>query len=91
MRTPSLDAGIAAAYLCPVAARRCPSCKKAIDERNGSSAFQPFCSERCRSADLSNWLNAAYRISAPVEEEDLDSGLPEGVPRDGSSSDDPVN
>jgi endogenous inhibitor of DNA gyrase (YacG/DUF329 family) len=33
---------------------------------------RPFCSERCRSIDLGSWLDGAYRISAPVSEEDLD-------------------
>jgi endogenous inhibitor of DNA gyrase (YacG/DUF329 family) len=48
----------------------------------------PFCSERCRSIDLGNWLDASYRISAPIEEEDLD----EGLPTDGESmTKDPVN
>jgi uncharacterized protein len=37
--------------------------------------FRPFCSERCRSADLGKWLQGGYRISAPVSEEDLDQGV----------------
>ncbi|HVR61646.1 MAG TPA: DNA gyrase inhibitor YacG [Polyangia bacterium] len=72
-----------------MATRKCPTCRKSIDESTGGRAFHPFCSERCRSADLSNWLNAAYRISVPVEEDEMDSGLPEGMPRGGSSSRDP--
>ena len=43
-------------------------------------SFRPFCSERCRLADLGKWLDGGYRISAPVSEEDLDQGL---VPDDG--------
>ena len=35
---------------------------------------RPFCSERCKSIDLGSWLEGSYRISRPVEEEDLDSG-----------------
>ena len=38
-------------------------------------SFRPFCSQRCRSADLGKWLDGGYRISAPVSEEDLDQGL----------------
>jgi len=38
-------------------------------------AFRPFCSERCRAADLSKWLDGGYRISSPVAEEDLDQGV----------------
>mgnify|MGYP002402952404 CR=1 FL=1 len=52
----------------------CPTCRGPAEWED--NPFRPFCSERCRSADLGNWLNAAYRISAPVEEEDLDEGLP---------------
>jgi endogenous inhibitor of DNA gyrase (YacG/DUF329 family) len=37
---------------------------------------RPFCSERCRLADLGKWLDGAYRISAHVSEEDLDQGPP---------------
>ena len=36
----------------------------------------PFCSPRCRAADLGNWLNESYRIGSPVSEEDLDQGVP---------------
>jgi uncharacterized protein len=40
--------------------------------------FRPFCSERCRLADLGSWLDGAYRIGAPISEEDLDqSALPD--------------
>jgi len=38
-------------------------------------SFSPFCSARCRSADLGKWLDGVHRISAPVSEEDLDQGL----------------
>ena len=35
-------------------------------------AFLPFCSERCRLADLGKWLDGGYRIGSPASEEDLD-------------------
>ncbi len=93
LRSPSLDGRRAIAYLFSVAARKCPSCRKSIDEAESGNAgpgpFHPFCSQRCRSAGLGNWLNAAYRISAPVAEEDLDQGLPEGMGEAGPSSRDP--
>jgi endogenous inhibitor of DNA gyrase (YacG/DUF329 family) len=66
---------------------KCPTCKKVLVE-GPTAQHRPFCSERCRSIDLGSWLDGAYRISAPVSEEDLDQGLPEGTPRDG---DDPAN
>ena len=39
-------------------------------------SYGPFCSERCRLADLGKWLDGSFRISAPVSEEDLDQGIP---------------
>ena len=38
--------------------------------------IRPFCSARCRPADLGKWLDGGYRIEAPISEEDLDQGLP---------------
>ena len=50
-------------------------------------SFRPFCSERCRLADLSKWLDGAYKISAPVSEEDLDQGqVPDDTDREGKLS-----
>ena len=66
------------------------TCKRTFDG-DAASPFRPFCSERCRSADLGNWLNASYRILAPVSEEDLDSGLPDGMRSDPNGDDPDVN
>ena len=57
--------------------RKCPTCRRKLAaEAAAADAFRPFCSERCRLADLGSWLNGAYRIGSPVTEEDLDQGLP---------------
>lgn len=32
----------------------------------------PFCSDRCRSLDLSRWLNGSYAIPVTEEEEKAD-------------------
>ena len=58
---------------------KCPTCGRTVDAK---APHLPFCSERCRAADLGNWLNGNYRISAPISEEDLDQGLPTAA-RDG--------
>ena len=51
---------------------RCPYCRKQI--RWESSPERPFCSERCRQADLGNWAMERYRIAGePVAEADLDT------------------
>jgi endogenous inhibitor of DNA gyrase (YacG/DUF329 family) len=48
----------------------CPTCGSPAlyAERN---RWRPFCSERCRSADLGAWASERFRVpaSAPTEEE----------------------
>jgi endogenous inhibitor of DNA gyrase (YacG/DUF329 family) len=45
---------------------KCPTCgKAAVKPRPENQAF-PFCSERCRLADLGRWLNEEFRI--PTDE-----------------------
>jgi endogenous inhibitor of DNA gyrase (YacG/DUF329 family) len=41
------------------------------------SSTLPFCSQRCRAADLGSWLNESYRIAGASldEEEDGQSSL----------------
>jgi hypothetical protein len=58
----------------------CPTCRRALEGTRADyptvPPTLPFCSPRCRAADLGNWLNESYRIGSPVSEEDLDQGLP---------------
>jgi len=61
---------------------KCPTCKRALIVQPGAAPatawpHRPFCSERCRSIDLGGWLDGAYRIGTPVNEDDLDGSLPE--------------
>lgn len=59
---------------------RCPTCKKICeperpDPASGASAtepfpFRPFCSRRCKLADLGRWLDEDYRISRPIGPDD---------------------
>jgi len=30
--------------------------------------WQPFCSERCKMADLGQWLSGGYRIAGPLQD-----------------------
>ena len=54
----------------------CPICR-AECARQGNP-FRPFCSERCRMIDLSNWLGERYRIPGePAVEERDDPSEPE--------------
>jgi endogenous inhibitor of DNA gyrase (YacG/DUF329 family) len=55
----------------------CPTCKRMIKETLAKveprSPTLPFCSERCRAADLGSWLNESYRIPGDSDEEELES------------------
>jgi endogenous inhibitor of DNA gyrase (YacG/DUF329 family) len=64
----------------------CPSCRRAVEGTRAEYPTLPFCSPRCRAADLGKWLSESYRIGGPEAEEDLDAGLPTGV-RAGDSTD----
>jgi endogenous inhibitor of DNA gyrase (YacG/DUF329 family) len=50
---------------------RCPICKTALEEPE-THPFRPFCSQRCKLADLDNWLSGAYRISTAASPSDGD-------------------
>jgi uncharacterized protein len=46
---------------------RCPICKTATDSEVHKEF--PFCSERCRLADLGAWASERYVVSDPVFDE----------------------
>jgi endogenous inhibitor of DNA gyrase (YacG/DUF329 family) len=50
----------------------CPICKTVIEAEHDEQPFRPFCSQRCKLADLDNWLSGTYRISTPLQPTDLD-------------------
>jgi len=58
----------------------CPTCKRAftadVDAKAPTTPRPPlpFCSPRCRAADLGNWLSGNYRIVTPASDDELDSG-----------------
>jgi len=56
--------------------RKCPTCSRQFAETAELRPFQPFCSQRCRAADLGKWLDGGYRIETQASEEDLDHGMP---------------
>ncbi|MGA8890405.1 MAG: DNA gyrase inhibitor YacG [Anaeromyxobacteraceae bacterium] len=41
--------------------RKCPTCARPAEPRPANAAW-PFCSDRCRLADLGRWMGEAYRI-----------------------------
>jgi uncharacterized protein len=50
----------------------CPHCKRVLEAVPSDFESRPFCSARCKLADLGNWLNESYRISEPLSEQDLE-------------------
>jgi len=58
----------------------CATCKRAFtppesdSSGDGKTPRSPFCSPRCRAADLGNWLNGNYRIVTPGSDDEPDSG-----------------
>ena len=40
---------------------RCPACRREVEWR-ADNPHRPFCSERCRTLDLSGWLTERYRL-----------------------------
>jgi endogenous inhibitor of DNA gyrase (YacG/DUF329 family) len=61
-----------------VVKRKCPTCGRAFEPSEETRPFRPFCSARCRAADLGKWLDGGYRIpshlSDEVDESDLGAG-----------------
>lgn len=49
---------------------RCRACNTPIE--HGSKHF-PFCSDRCRMADLNKWFSGDYTISREIKDADLDA------------------
>jgi endogenous inhibitor of DNA gyrase (YacG/DUF329 family) len=47
-------------------------CKTELDDVPTDFAARPFCSMRCKLADLSNWLNEAYKLPRPPLDSDLE-------------------
>jgi endogenous inhibitor of DNA gyrase (YacG/DUF329 family) len=45
------------------AASTCPTCKGPRKPYPENKAF-PFCSSRCKLADLDNWLGERYRVAS---------------------------
>ncbi len=59
---------------------QCPICRKETDWEG--NPFRPFCSERCRVADLGKWASEEYRIAG--EKKTVDQRAEEGEKKEGS-------
>jgi len=46
---------------------RCPICKK--ETQWEGNPYRPFCSKKCKLADLYNWLSEEYKVVESPEQE----------------------
>ncbi|MCZ7563389.1 MAG: DNA gyrase inhibitor YacG [Burkholderiales bacterium] len=58
----------------PVRQVQCPRCGARV-AWVAQSRFRPFCSERCRMADLGAWATERYRVAGPGPEPGDDEAL----------------
>jgi uncharacterized protein len=42
---------------------RCPTCKRPVADADNTRSPLPFCSARCKLADLGSWLSGQYVVS----------------------------
>jgi endogenous inhibitor of DNA gyrase (YacG/DUF329 family) len=49
-------------------------CKRVVEDAPPNFPARPFCSPRCKLADLNNWLSESYRISSPLAVSDYGEG-----------------
>ena len=54
----------------------CPGCRRMTPYVSGNP-WRPFCSQRCRNADLGDWANERFRVPAEAPTDD-DPHPPEG-------------
>ena len=45
---------------------KCPHCRKPVTWQGNPD--RPFCSERCRMADLGRWADESYRIAGKSQD-----------------------
>ena len=53
---------------------KCPICRTILPNADVKSF--PFCSDRCRLRDLSNWVDGKYSLSRPIDPTDELDKLP---------------
>lgn len=56
------------------AVKHCRYCGRPMPEGEQAPTF-PFCSSRCKMADLGRWMSGDYRISEPFPRDEDDSAL----------------
>ncbi|MDK1031092.1 MAG: DNA gyrase inhibitor YacG [Planctomycetia bacterium] len=57
---------------------KCRYCHRVVSVQSEEEApFSPFCSDRCKMAELNRWFDGTYGLSRPADEE-----AEESPPRD---------
>ncbi len=56
----------------------CPHCGKPV-QWSKSSAYRPFCSERCRLIDFDAWANERYRVPVSEDKDQIEPRDPAAV------------
>jgi tRNA threonylcarbamoyladenosine biosynthesis protein TsaE len=64
-------AGLATKIQHPKADFKCRTCGRPVAE---AAPTFPFCSKRCKLADLGQWFSEGYRVSRPTESESEEAG-----------------
>jgi endogenous inhibitor of DNA gyrase (YacG/DUF329 family) len=49
---------------------KCPMCSVAV-EWSPANPYRPFCSQRCKLADLGAWASGQYSVPSDIDEESL--------------------
>jgi uncharacterized protein len=50
----------------------CPMCRKVVPDAPENFGPRPFCSARCKLADLGNWMDETYRVSRPLGPDEIE-------------------
>jgi endogenous inhibitor of DNA gyrase (YacG/DUF329 family) len=72
---PAFDIDHAAAAVSRAAS--CPACGKTLDA-SCDARVRPFCSERCKMADLGGWFAERYSVPVKTSEDAEEAPEPDG-------------
>ena len=61
----------------------CPTCGKSVEWGSDTSAWRPFCSERCKLIDLGAWAAERYRVPVVEDKDQIEDAAP-GEPQPGA-------
>jgi endogenous inhibitor of DNA gyrase (YacG/DUF329 family) len=76
--------------LTPPPVQRCRYCRRRLRPADAEhKRFWPFCSERCKMAELGLWFEDRYRISRPLGEVTDDAARPGPSHQAGKRGDNP--